>query len=147
MIDFLIKFLYYLGIIAFVAVNILLVRIVIVIVRYRKWRQFAVPAVGTVGELKEVNGIYDRRNTVTSYRYNYAFKIICGNQEFDSIYSEECKPDKLPVIRPGKTINILWSDRDHKYLQYPKTKKEQWKVIKKEMSHSQSIAFQNIGLR
>ena len=93
MVDFLIELLFFFGIIAIVAVNIFLVRIVIIIVRYRKWRQFAVPAVGTVGELIDINGIFNRRNTVTSYRYNYALKIICGNQEFDSIYSEVCKPD------------------------------------------------------
>jgi hypothetical protein len=103
--------------------------------------------VGTVGELIDINGIFNRRNTVTSYRYNYALKIICGNQEFDCIYSEVCKPDSLPLTHPGKTINILWSERDHKYIPYPKTKKELWQVIKHEMSNSINIAFNNVGLR
>lgn len=147
MVDFLIELLFFFGIIAIVAVNIFLVRMVIIIVRYRKWRKFAVPAVGTVGEFQDINGIFNRKNTVTSYRYNYALKIICGNQEFDSIYSEVCKPDTLPLTRPGKVINVLWSERDHKYIPYPNTKKELWQVIKHEMSNSAKIALNNVGLR
>jgi hypothetical protein len=146
-VDFLIELLFFFGIIAIVSVNIFLVRIVIIIVRYRKWRQFAVPAVGTVGELIDINGIFNRRNTVTSYRYNCALKIICGNQEFDSIYSEVCKPDSLPLTPPGKTINILWSECDHKYIPYPKTKKELWQVIKQEYNYSLDTALQFIGKR
>lgn len=142
---FWIKFLTYLTIAAIVAFNIFLVRIAIIIIRYRTWRKFSIPAVGTVGELTDINDIRNRRNTITSYRYNYAFQIICGDQAFDSIYSEVCKPDTLPLTHPGKKINILWSDRDQKYLPYCTTKKEIWQLIKQEFYSSLTIALRVLG--
>ena len=132
---------------AIVACNIFIVRILIIIIRYKKWCKFAVPAVGTVGELKDVNCIHGRRGQVTSYRYDYAFKIISGDQEFDNIYSENCKPDDMPAIHPGKKINILWSEYDHKYLVVTNTRDEIWQIIKQEANYAISAAMRFIGRR
>jgi hypothetical protein len=106
------------------------VRFIIITAKIRRWRKFAVPAVGVVGKLKDVNCIYDRYGEIFSYRHNFELKIICGDREFESVYSEEVMPDHIPITQPGQRINILWSARDHKYIQSAETPQEERQLIK-----------------
>lgn len=97
-------------------------RIITLTHKYRKWKKFAVPAVAIVGEMKDITYSYNRKGDISYYHYNYALKIIHGDQEFDDVYSEECEPGNIPITRPGKKINILWSIRERKYLDIDRTK-------------------------
>ncbi len=123
------------------------VRITIRTARYREWCRFAEPAVGIVGELKNVTCNYDKHGKITTYCYHYALNIVCHDQEFDNIYTEECESGTSPVTRPGNTINILWSERDQKYLQYAKSNDEIKKVIKQEVMESVGFALHTISKR
>lgn len=124
---------------------IFIVRITIITVRHIRWRKFAIPTIGIVGALQEVTSNYNRKGEISSLRYVYAFKIIHCNQEFDHTYSENAKPNSVPITRPGKEINILWSASDHKYLQYAKNKGEIWQGMKQEFISSVTIAFRFLG--
>lgn len=107
--------------------------------KIRKWREFAVPAVGIVGKLKDVNCIYDRYGESFAYRHNFVLKIICDNQEFESVYSEEVLPDHEPTTYQGQKINILWSVSDHQYIQIADTPKEKRQLIKQIFNDSLSL--------
>ena len=114
------------------------VRFIIITAKIRRWRKFAVPAVGVVGKLKDVNCIYDRYGEIFSYRHNFELKIICGAREFESVYSEEVLPDHIPITRPGQKINILWSERDYKYFPNAKTRSEKRQLIKQILNDTSS---------
>lgn len=121
------------------------IRIVIIAIRYIKWRKVSVPAIGIVGEINDVTCEYNRNGDVCSYSFNYALKIISQGQEYDDIYSEECKPGKTPSTCPGDTLNLLWSIRDHKYLHIAKTGKEIWQVVKRESAYILHFTFLIFG--
>lgn len=106
------------------------IRFMVTTEKIREWRKFAVPAVGVIGKLKDVNCIYDKYGQSFSYRHNFELKIIYGDQEFESVYSEEVMPDHIPITQPGQRINILWSARDHKYIQSAETPQEERQLIK-----------------
>ncbi len=114
--DFWLAFLFLVILNLIVILVIIIVRIGILAIKYVKWRKVAIPTVGTVGELINVTCNYDKTGKISSYRYNYALRVIHDNQEFDNTYTEECEPGILPITRPGQKINILWSASDHKYL-------------------------------
>ena len=126
---------------------IFIVRIIILTIRYMKWRKISVPAIGIVGELKNVSCNCDRNDEITSCRYDYTLKIVHGNQEFNDIYSEVCKPGNTPNAHPGKEIHILWSASDHTYLQIAKTGDEIWQVVKKECAFILHVALLIFGNR
>ena len=115
------------------------IRFMVTTEKIREWRKFAVPAVGVIGKLKDVNCIYDKYGQSFSYRHNFELKIIYGDQEFESVYSEEVMPDHIPTTHPGQQINILWSARDHKYLQVADTSKEKKKLRKQVFNDSLSL--------
>lgn len=130
LLDLLFEFMLFFALYAVVVLIFFSVRMMVINERIREWRKFAVPAVGVVGKLKDVNCIYDRYGKSFSYRHNFELKIICGDQEFESVYSEEVMPDHIPITQPGQRINILWSARDHKYIQSAETPQEERQLIK-----------------
>ena len=133
--DFLIFFSFY----AIIILILFLVRIMVTTAKIRKWRQFAVPAVGIVGKLIDVNCIYDKYGQSFSYRHNFVLKIICGDQEFESVYSEEVLPDQEPTTYQGQKINILWSVSNHQYIQIADTPKEKQQLLKQMFNDSLSL--------
>ena len=139
LLDLLFEFMLFFAPYAVVVLIFFSVRMMVINERIREWRKFAVPAVGVVGKLKDVNCIYDRYGKSFSYRHNFELKIICGDQEFESVYSEEVMPDHIPTTHPGQQINILWSARDHKYLQVADTSKEKKKLRKQVFNDSLSL--------
>ena len=139
LLDLLVDFLIFVSFYAVLILILFFVRLIATSSKIRKWREFAVPAVGIVGKLKDVNCIYDRYGESFSYRHNLVLKIICGDQEFESVYSEEVLPDHEPTTYQGQTINILWSARDHQYIQIATTKKEKKQLIKQSFNDSLSL--------
>lgn len=99
-----------------------IIQIITLTIKYRKWRKFAVPTVGVVGELKDVTCNYNRKGEISSYRHHYILKIIRNYTTFNDVYTEDVRPDDEPLTYPGKKINILWSITDHQYLDVDKTK-------------------------
>lgn len=126
---------------------ILGIRITIRTLRYMKWRKASIPAIGITGELKNVTSTYDKNGEVSLFCYNYALKIVIDTQEFDDVYSEECRPGDTPTTRPGNKINILWSPSDHKYVQIATTGKEIWRLVKQECAFIVHIALLILGNR
>lgn len=143
--DFLLTLLLFLIVSAIVTLTIIIIRIGILMIRYGKWRKFSVPAVGVVGELKDINCNYDKKGAISSYRYNYAFKIIHGDQEFDDVYSEECIPGNMPITRTGQKINILWLESEHKYINSSSFKKECQKTTKQTVMVTVNILLRGIS--
>lgn len=139
LLDLLLEFMFFFALYAVIVLIFFSVRMMVINEKIREWRNFAAPAVGVVGKLKDVNCIYDRYGEIFSYRHNFELKIICGDREFESVYSEEVLPDHIPITRPGQKINILWSSRDHKYLQVADTPKEKKKLRKQVFNDSLSL--------
>lgn len=143
--DFLLTLLLFLIVSAIVVLIIIIIRIGILTIRYRKWRKFSVPAVGVVGELKDVNCNHDKKGEISSYSYNYALKIIHDGQEFDDIYSEECIPGNIPTTRPGQKINILWLESERKYIKSDSFKKECQKTAKQTVMVAENILSRGLS--
>ncbi len=143
--DFLLTLLLFLIVSAIVILTIIIIRIGILTIRYRKWQKFSVPAVGVVGELKDVNCNYDKKGAISSYRYNYVLKIIHGDQEFDDIYSEDCTPGNMPITRPGQKINILWLESEHKYINSDSFKNECQKTAKQTVMVTVNILLRGLS--
>ena len=99
-----------------------IIQIITLTKKYRKWRNFAVPTVGIVGDLKDVTCNYNRKGDISSYRHHYALKIVHNYTTFNDVYTEDVYPDDEPLTYPGKKINILWSIRNQEYLDVDKTK-------------------------
>ena len=96
----------------------------------RRWRKFAIPTVGTISKLKDVDCIYDRLGQSFSYTHNFVLKIICGDHEYESVYSEDVLSDHEPTTCPGQKFNVLWSEKDHTYLIIAVTKEEKRQQVK-----------------
>lgn len=107
-----------------------IIQIITLATKYRKWRKFAVPTIGIVGELKDVTCNYNRKDEISSYRHHYVFQIIHNHTTFNDVYMEDVKPDDEPLAYPGKEINILWSINEHQYLDVARTKEGIFEGIK-----------------
>ena len=130
---------------ALIDLIIIAIRIGILARRYKKWRKFATPTIGIVGDLKNVTYSYDRRRRASFTRYDYTLKINCGGQEFEDVYFEECQSDDDPITCPGDKINILWSANDHKYLNLDSFKPECQRIAKQTIRFTVSILFRAIS--
>ena len=120
MVDYLLDFLSTLLLFFFINVVVTLVtfiiRIIVISIRTWIWRGYAVPAVAVVDKLNDVTCNYNLRGKSFSYTHNFVLKIICGDHEYESVYSEDVLSDHEPTTCPGQKFNILWSEKDHKYL-------------------------------
>jgi hypothetical protein len=134
MVDYLLDFLSTLLLFFFINVVVTLVtfiiRIIVIKIRRWIWSGYAVPAVGIIDKLNDVTCNYNLRGKSFSYCHNFALKIICGDQTYESVYSEDVLSDHEPTTCPGQKFNILWSEKDHKYLIIAVTKEEKQQQIK-----------------
>lgn len=111
----------------------------------RRWRKFAIPTVGTISKLKDVDCIYDRLGQSFSYRHNYIFLINYNNQTFEDVYSEEVLPDKEPTIYLGQRIKILWYECDHTYLQIAETREEKRQLARRVFLETLSLELRTFA--
>lgn len=134
MVDFLLDLLFDLFVLfslyAVVVLIIFIVRIIVIKIRTWIWSGYAVPAVGIIDKLSDVSCNYNLRGESFSYTHNFVLKIICGDQEYESVYSEDVLSDHEPTTCPGQTFNVLWSEKDHTYLIIAVTKEEKRQQIK-----------------
>jgi hypothetical protein len=107
-----------------------IIRIIVIKIRTWIWSGYAVPAVGIIDKLNDVTRNYNLRGKSFSYTHNFVLKIICGDQEYESVYSEDVLSDHVPTTCPGQTFNVLWSEKDHTYLIIAVTKEEKRRQIK-----------------
>ena len=145
--DFWLAFLVAIALAAMVNLVIIIVRIFILSIKYKKFRSVSVPATGIVGELKNITSNYNKRGDLCSYSYNYALKITTDNQEIDDIYSEECKPGDPPITCAGDTINSLWSMQDHKYLNLDRFKPECLRIAKQTVTFTVEVFLDTLSRR
>ena len=107
-----------------------IIRIIVIKIRTWIWSGYAVPAVGIIDKLNDVTCNYNLRGKSFSYTHNFVLKIISGDQEYESVYSEDVLSDHEPTTCPGQTFNVLWSEKDHTYLIIAVTKEEKRRQIK-----------------
>ena len=107
-----------------------IIRIIVIKIRTWIWSGYAVPAVGIIDKLNDVTCNYNLRGKSFSYTHNFVLKIISGDQEYESVYSEDVLSDHEPTTCPGQTFNVLWSEKDHTYLIIAVTKEEKRQQVK-----------------
>ena len=134
MVDYLLDFLSTLLLFFFINVVVTLVtfiiRIIVIKIRTWIWSGYAVPAVGIIDKLNDVTCNYNLRGKSFSYTHNFVLKIISGDHEYESVYSEDVLSDHEPTTCPGQKFNVLWSEKDHTYLIIAVTKEEKRRQIK-----------------
>jgi hypothetical protein len=107
-----------------------IIRIIVIKIRTWIWSGYAVPAVGIIDKLNDVTCNYNLRGKSFSYTHNFVLKIICGDHEYESVYSEDVLSDHEPTTCPGQKFNVLWSEKDHTYLIIAVTKEEKRQQVK-----------------
>lgn len=130
LLDFLVSFLLLFLIYTMVTLVIFIIRIIVIKIRTWIWSGYAAPAVGIVDKLNDVTCNYNLHGKSFSYTHNFVLKIICGDQAYKSEYSEDVLSDHEPTTCPGQKFNVLWSEKDHKYLIIAVTKEEKRQQIK-----------------
>ena len=107
-----------------------IIRIIVIKIRTWIWSGYAVPAVGIIDKLNDVTCNYNLRGKSFSYTHNFVLKIISGDREYESVYSEDVLSDHEPTTCPGQKFNVLWSEKDHTYLIIAVTKEEKRQQVK-----------------
>ena len=128
--DLLFDLLLWVTIYCFIVLITFIIRIIVIKIRTWIWSGYAVPAVGIIDKLNDVTCNYNLRGKSFSYTHNFVLKIISGDQEYESVYSEDVLSDHEPTTCPGQTFNVLWSEKDHTYLIIAVTKEEKRRQIK-----------------
>ena len=120
----------FIAIIEIVTLVTFIIRIIVISIRTWIWRGYAVPAVAVVDKPNDVTCNYNLRGKSFSYTHNFVLKIICGDHEYESVYSEDVLSDHEPTTCPGQKFNVLWSEKDHTYLIIAVTKEEKRQQVK-----------------
>ena len=128
--DLLFDLLLWVTIYCFIVLITFIIRIIVIKIRTWIWSGYAVPAVGIIDKLNDVTCNYNLRGKSFSYTHNFVLKIISGDQEYESVYSEDVLSDHEPTTCPGQKFNVLWSEKDHTYLIIAVTKEEKRRQIK-----------------
>ncbi len=141
LLDFLFTFLLLLSLSIIITLVTFIVRIIVIKIRTWIWSGYAVPAVAIVDKLNDVTCNYNLHGKSFSYTHNFVLKIICDDQEYESVYSEDVLSDHEPTTCPGQTFNVLWSKNDHKYLIIAVTKEEKRQQIKEAFHFASHITL------